>query len=480
MNSSGVTESPHHRRKTFWDGVDASIDGMLQTENAEVISEVDTAEILNYLPDFKGQNALDLGAGIGRFTTELAKVAQHVTAVDISQSFLDQNQNNNKKFTNITYICKDVVQLDFPPGSFHFVFSSWILKYLTDEEVSQFISRVLSWLAPGGHFFFRESCFQSIGTVNQPGNPTIFRSLLYYSELLRSQNFRLLRAKNVQSYLQFQSAPNQVCFLAQRKDNDKVNDVHEMLRDRYSPQNIAIMEKIFASPWIYTGGEDTAKELFGNLQLRPAQRVLDVGCGTGNSAFFISRSYRAHVHGVDISVAAINLAIERQMALDKDLRKMVNFEIGDILEMNYEEGFFDIIYSRECFVYIANKPLLFSKLYRWLRPGGTVFFTDFLKGTSPPPSSFLDYLETIKPCFPMTFDSYKQALESEGFQNVITIDSGEEWMKILRNDLKIFESTREKFGSDVAFHDQMCDITAKKLEWIREKQLTLGIFRATK
>ncbi|XP_066970089.1 uncharacterized protein [Macrobrachium rosenbergii] len=326
MSSSGGTDSPQRRRKVFWDGVDASIAGMLQTENAEVLSIVDTAEIMNYLPNFKGLNVLDLGAGIGRFTTELAKVAHHVTAVDISQSFIEQNQKNNKNFTNITYVCKDVVQLDFPPGSFNLVFSSWILKYLTDEEVSQFLSRILSWLTPGGHFFFRESCFHEVGTVSLPGNPTIFRPLSHYCELLRcaSINFKLLRAKNVQSYLQFQNAPNQVCFLVQRKDNEKVNEAHEMLEDRYSRHNITMMEKIFGSPWIYTGREDTAKKLFGNLQLRPGHRVLDVGCGTGNSAFFITRQYRAQVHGVDLSVAAIDLAIERQMALDNDLRRRVS------------------------------------------------------------------------------------------------------------------------------------------------------------
>lgn len=43
------------------------------------------------------------------------------------------------------------------------VFSSWLLKYLSDEELDRFLPKVLSWLSPGGHFFFRESCFGNVG-----------------------------------------------------------------------------------------------------------------------------------------------------------------------------------------------------------------------------------------------------------------------------------------------------------------------------
>jgi hypothetical protein len=47
--------------------------------------------------------------------------------------------------------------------SFDIVFSNWLFMYLSDEETEQLLQNSLSWLAPGGTLFFRESCFHSSG-----------------------------------------------------------------------------------------------------------------------------------------------------------------------------------------------------------------------------------------------------------------------------------------------------------------------------
>lgn len=60
------------------------------------------------------------------------------------------------------------------------------------------------------------------------------------------------------------------------------------------------------------------------LGLRPGQRVLDIGCGTGGSAVFMARHYDVHVHGVDLSTSMIHLAIERQGKLESELKKKVS------------------------------------------------------------------------------------------------------------------------------------------------------------
>lgn len=42
--------------------------------------------------------------------------------------------------------------------SFDFIFSNWLLMYLSDEELKSIVEKMLSWLRPGGFLFFRESC----------------------------------------------------------------------------------------------------------------------------------------------------------------------------------------------------------------------------------------------------------------------------------------------------------------------------------
>lgn len=48
--------------------------------------------------------------------------------------------------------------------SIDFVFSNWLLMYLSDDEVKCFIQKILGWLRPGGFLFFRESCNHRSGT----------------------------------------------------------------------------------------------------------------------------------------------------------------------------------------------------------------------------------------------------------------------------------------------------------------------------
>ena len=45
-------------------------------------------QILSLLPPFQGKSVLELGAGIGRFTGELAKKAGQVIAVDFIESVI--------------------------------------------------------------------------------------------------------------------------------------------------------------------------------------------------------------------------------------------------------------------------------------------------------------------------------------------------------------------------------------------------------
>ena len=52
-----------------------------------------------------------------RFTGDIAKEANHVTAVDFMQSFTDKNREiNGAKFDNIDFQCADVTKLDLPTG----------------------------------------------------------------------------------------------------------------------------------------------------------------------------------------------------------------------------------------------------------------------------------------------------------------------------------------------------------------------------
>lgn len=49
-----------------------------------------TLQILSLLPPIAGKHVIELGAGIGRFTAEIAKTAGHVLAMDFMQNLIDK------------------------------------------------------------------------------------------------------------------------------------------------------------------------------------------------------------------------------------------------------------------------------------------------------------------------------------------------------------------------------------------------------
>ncbi len=47
---------------------------------------------------------------------------------------------------------------------------------------------------------------------------------------------------------------------------------------------------------------------------------------------------------------------------------------------DYPAESFDVIYSRDCLLHIADKPALFKQFFKWLKPGGRVLISDYCRG----------------------------------------------------------------------------------------------------
>ena len=206
----------------YWQKQQASIQGMMLNPEAEELHHHEQKQIISCLPDLSGNNVLELGAGIGRFTTLFASQANSVVAVDFNQNFINKNKELNADFTNISYQCENAIELSFEQDRFDFVFVNWLFMYLEDNEVEIIIARITQWLKPKGHFFLRESCI-----TDSKGNPPLksttsdsqhshslshYRDPQFYLALL-SNNFNLVSQGNVKIYEEKYNNPNQLFWL---------------------------------------------------------------------------------------------------------------------------------------------------------------------------------------------------------------------------------------------------------------------------
>jgi SAM-dependent methyltransferase len=107
--------------------------------------------------------------------------------------------------------------------------------------------------------------------------------------------------------------------------------------------------------------------------LRPGQRVLDVGCGTGAVSLDAARAVApaGSVTGIDLSDPMLGLA--RQRAEQQDSEVDVEFLSGDAQTARFDRSF-DVVLSRFGVMFFDDPRAAFSNLARATRPGGRLCF----------------------------------------------------------------------------------------------------------
>lgn len=109
------------------------------------------------------------------------------------------------------------------------------------------------------------------------------------------------------------------------------------------------------------------------IDARP-ERVLDLGCGTGEGTLFLAREFpTAGVRGVDISAEMIRRA-SRRLGLDPSAR--VSYRVADAASLPWPAGSFDLVAQ-------INLPVFSSEVARVLRPGGNFVSTSSLGRSTP-------------------------------------------------------------------------------------------------
>lgn len=113
--------------------------------------------------------------------------------------------------------------------------------------------------------------------------------------------------------------------------------------------------------------EPDAEQFIARRAIKPAMRVLDVACGTGNLAIPAAKA-GAIVTGVDI---ATNLL---EQARGRAIREGVNvqFDEGDAEQLPYPDASFDLIVSMYGAMFAPRPERAAAELVRVCRPGGQI------------------------------------------------------------------------------------------------------------
>ena len=110
--------------------------------------------------------------------------------------------------------------------------------------------------------------------------------------------------------------------------------------------------------------------IVGRAAIGPTDTVLDVGCGSGATAFEAARTAR-RVVGVDISEPLVRVGRERAGRGGFD---NVEFIVADAQTHTFEDGAFDVIVSQFGLMFFDDPVAAFSSLRRSLTADGRIIF----------------------------------------------------------------------------------------------------------
>ena len=104
--------------------------------------------------------------------------------------------------------------------------------------------------------------------------------------------------------------------------------------------------------------------------LRPGLRVLDFGCGPGTVSVGLAKAVEpGELHGVDMEESQVELA--RGLAESRQQENAV-FHIGDVLDLPFEDGFFDVAHCHSVLTHIPDTHAALTEVKRVLKPGGII------------------------------------------------------------------------------------------------------------
>ncbi len=173
---------------------------------------------------------------------------------------------------------------------------------------------------------------------------------------------------------------------------------------------------------IHPGGLKATKKLVDSLEIRENTKVLDIACGKGSTAFYLAEKYGCQVVGIDISEELIKEA--EDTCKKKGLEDLVEFQLGDAMNLPFNDEQFDVAISQGILVFVGDKTKTINEASRVIKNGGKAGWVE-LSWKKEPNEAFLDKVFNVLRAYCLmnarTYDGWKKVFERANNHNLVIV-----------------------------------------------------------
>ncbi len=136
------------------------------------------------------------------------------------------------------------------------------------------------------------------------------------------------------------------------------------------------LQFVWGAGFLSPGGPQEVAAMLAGQSLTGC-RVLDIGAGLGGVDLLLAQCHgAAEVVGVDVEPQLVAAAAD--LARAAGLADTVQFQLVAPGRLPFADASFDVVFSKDAMVHIADKPALYRDVLRLLKPGGRFLAADWL------------------------------------------------------------------------------------------------------